>query len=45
MTKKILFYGNCQIGAISEIFLNHQSLRSKFEVINSSDYNLPNQGF
>ena len=41
--KKILFYGNCQIGAISGIFHTHPTLKDKFIVLNAGDYNLVNQ--
>lgn len=40
---KILFYGNCQIGAISKIFDTHPILKEKFTVLNAGDYNLVNQ--
>lgn len=43
--KKILFYGNCQMGAISEIFRTHSSLKDKFIVLNASDYDLVDQGY
>jgi hypothetical protein len=33
MKKKILFYGNCQLGVISEYFLNDPKLNEIFEVI------------
>lgn len=42
---KILFYGNCQIGAISEIFRTHQALKDKFTVLNSKNYQLANQSY
>jgi len=42
--QKILFYGNCQIGAISEIFQSYPSLKDKFTVLDAADYNLINQG-
>lgn len=40
---KILFYGNCQIGAMSKIFHTHPILKDKFTVLNAGDYNLVNQ--
>lgn len=40
---KILFYGNCQIGAISGIFQSYPSLKDKFTVLDAADYNLINQ--
>lgn len=33
MKKKILFYGNCQIGAISQYFLENRHLKEIFEII------------
>ena len=42
---KILFYGNCQSGAISSIFHTHPTLKDKFTVLNAADYNLVNQGY
>lgn len=42
---KILFYGNCQIGAISKIFDTHPILKDKFTVLNASDYHLVDQGY
>lgn len=46
MTKpKILFYGNCQIGAISGIFQSYPSLKDKFTVLDAEDYNLINQAY
>lgn len=43
--KKILFYGNCQMGATSGIFLTHSLLKDKFIVLNASDYHLVDQGY
>lgn len=43
--KKILFYGNCQIGAISEIFRTHRALKDKFIILNARDYDLADQGY
>lgn len=43
--KKILFYGNCQIGAISEIFRLDPVLKQHFEVLDASHYNLPTQDY
>jgi len=40
---KILFYGNCQIGAISKIFSTHPQLKAQFTVLDARDYNLANQ--
>lgn len=37
---KILFYGNCQIGAIAKIFDTHPRLKDKFTVLHAEDYNL-----
>ena len=41
--KKILFYGNCQIGAMSEIFRLHPVLQQHFDVLDAKDYNICNQ--
>jgi len=41
--QKILFYGNCQIGAISGIFGTHPRLKDKFTVLSAVDFNLINQ--
>ena len=43
--KKVLFYGNCQMGAISDIFNTHTGIRNQFEFLNANDYNLPSQGY
>lgn len=40
---KILFYGNCQIGSISQIFCNHPALKDKFTILHAVNYNLVNQ--
>ena len=42
---KILFYGNCQIGAISGIFQSYPSLKDKFTVLDAERYNLINQDY
>lgn len=42
---KILFYGNCQIGAISGIFQSYPSLKDKFTVLDAEDYNLIKQNY
>ena len=42
---RILFYGNCQIGAISKIFETHPILKDKFTVLNARDYNLVSQNW
>lgn len=43
--KKILFYGNCQIGAISDVFRLDPGLKQHFEVINAREYDLPHQSY
>jgi len=43
--QKILFYGNCQTGAISGIFQSYPSLKDKFTVLDAEDYNLINQNY
>jgi len=43
--QNILFYGNCQIGAISGIFQSCPSLKDKFTILYAEDYNLINQAY
>jgi hypothetical protein len=39
--KKILFYGNCQFGALASIFSLSPNFKEKYEIIQPSKYNLP----
>lgn len=43
--QNILFYGNCQTGAISVIFQTHSILKDKFTVLHAEDYNLVAQNW
>ena len=39
--KKILFYGNCQFGALASVFSLSPNFKEKYEIIQPSQYNLP----
>jgi len=42
--RKILFYGNCQFRWLAETFKNIKNFDDHYEIIKSTDYQLPNQG-